>query len=170
MLDSDYGAPVKTTDLDLAHLRALLDAATPGPWRVSMSGYSVKSDDVDVPIVASVHHGAHATARDIERWLPNADLIAASRTVLPQLLARVEELERQAERFAWAVPANNTTRPAGCRCDLWPRGHCREGCPSGEVARLRALLGEACDIADNAQPKHAQIRARIAEIRREVER
>lgn len=88
----------------MAELRRLAEAATPGPWRVSMSGYSVKSQDADVPIVAAVHRGAHATADDIERWLPNADLIATARTAIPELLAEVDRLKRDAET-AWANEA-----------------------------------------------------------------
>lgn len=82
-----------TTTFSPAEALAISEAATPGPWRVSMSGYSVKSHDVDVPIVAAVHHGAQATAKDIERWLPNADFIAYARTALPAAARRVLELE-----------------------------------------------------------------------------
>ena len=81
--------------LSLSQLRVLCRQATPGPWRVSMSGYSVKSHDVDVPIVAAVHTGASARAIDIERWLPNADFIAAARTAVPSLLDRLEQAERE---------------------------------------------------------------------------
>lgn len=89
-----------TTTFSPAKALAISEAATPGPWRVSMSGYSVKSHDVDVPIVAAVYHGAQATAKDIERWLPNADFIAYARTALPAAARRVLELEGREDHQA----------------------------------------------------------------------
>ena len=41
------------TDEQLAELEALEKAATPGPWRVSMSGYSVKSYDAGLMQLSS---------------------------------------------------------------------------------------------------------------------
>lgn len=79
----------------------------------------------------------------IARWQADARFIAAARSALPAALDRVEELEREAQRYAWATPAANVTRPAGCRCDLWPRGYCREGCPSGDTTRDR--LASECE-------------------------
>ena len=74
--------------------------ATPGPWRVSMSGYSVKSQDDNMPIVATIAQGAAAKLADIQRWWPNADFIVHARTREPilargvvALTARVEALE-----------------------------------------------------------------------------
>lgn len=71
----------------LQELERLAQAATPGPWRHSMSGYSVKSNDPDVPIVAAVHGGPVATAKQVEQWIPNAEFIAAVRDALPALLS-----------------------------------------------------------------------------------
>jgi hypothetical protein len=82
------GAAVTKAERD--ELRALLAKATPGEWRVSMTGYSVKSDDAVVPIVAAVHGGAQATLFQIERWLPNADLIAAARNAIGGLLDQLD--------------------------------------------------------------------------------
>ncbi len=81
-------------------LREVDKAATSGPWRVSMSGYSVKSDDADMPIVAAVHGGAQARTVDVERWSPNADVIVGARNALPALLALVD-----------AVRGNHTKEP-----------------------------------------------------------
>jgi len=89
------------SDAEIARLAELESKATAGEWRVSMSGYSVKSNDVDVPIVASIPSGVNARPVDIERWLPNADLIAESRNALPRLL---DSLRRYKEALAIARP------------------------------------------------------------------
>ncbi len=48
---------------------------TPGPLRISLTGYSIKSDDPDNTIVAVVQGGSSATAETVKRWLPCADLL-----------------------------------------------------------------------------------------------
>lgn len=65
--------------------------ATPGPWRVSMSGFSVKSNDDDMPIVANNPWGVAMREKDAPRWLANAELIAAA----PDLLIEVSEARKQ---------------------------------------------------------------------------
>lgn len=79
--------------------------------------------------------------------------IAAMLNALPAALAEIRELRAQAARYAWATPAANVERPAGCRCDLWTRGHCRQGCPSEATERdtLRAQLATAIDERDHAR-------------------
>lgn len=62
--------------------------STPGPWRVSMSGYSVKSNDDDMPIIAQNPWGHAMREKDCPRWLANAEIIAAA----PSLLDEVDTL------------------------------------------------------------------------------
>ncbi len=103
--------------LDLAALRKLCEAATDGPWRISMSGYSVKSQDDNTPIVCAVPGGASARAKDVEAWLDNAIFIVTARSALPALIDRVEALEvalREALRFAKEIPTNT---------DAWQERH-----------------------------------------------
>lgn len=50
------------------------------------------------------------------------------------LRAEVDQLQ-----IALKLASASVERPSGCRCDLWPRGYCRQGCPS-ENAELKASL------------------------------
>jgi hypothetical protein len=80
------------TPARIAELRALCEAATAGPWRVSMTGYSVKSNDDDAPTIAIPHGVSVLTSKQIDRWLANAEFIAAARTALPDALDEIERL------------------------------------------------------------------------------
>jgi len=76
-------------NLDLAHLRSLCDAATPGPWRVELDGtghYCLRAPHQSVRTVARVFC-------DID-----AAFIAAARVAVPRLLDEVARL--RAERDA----------------------------------------------------------------------
>lgn len=77
--------------IDRKRLRELAVAATPGPWRVSMSGFSVKSTDADRPIICSVRGGPSARAKDVEAWLGIADYLATANPTT--VLALLDELE-----------------------------------------------------------------------------
>lgn len=186
------------TPAEIAELRRLCEAATPGGWQEGRAGICdvVHFDGDDVRGVAWVNGEA------------NRAFVIAARTALPAALDEVERLTRErdayrtdaenlhreggparrelrllkaehakatsdrdrlaaeAQRYAWATPAANVTRPDGCRCDLWPRGHCREGCPSGEVARLRALLREAVEIARDERWTSRPPEVRMAQLAR----
>lgn len=137
---------------DIKRLRALCEQATqPGPWTVNVNDIGKDGDGHCVVLDA---HGMWVA--DCGNAPADAAFIAAARSALPQLLDECESLRRERDRYAWATPAANVTRPAGCRCDLWPRGYCRDGCPSSDttrdrlsarVAELERLLGEALTIA-----------------------
>jgi hypothetical protein len=79
------------TPLDLPHARQLCDAATPGPWFVSLEHGRI-----------SVYH--ELTPRS-EEWVAGAKteaiaaFLAAARTLLPQCLDRIEELEAREAIF-----------------------------------------------------------------------
>lgn len=75
-------------------LRGKLALATERPLRVSMSGYSIKSYDPDVPIVAAVHGGAAASPRQLEAWINNSDLFVEAVNHLDALVDIAEAAER----------------------------------------------------------------------------
>lgn len=77
------------TDDELARLEALAQAATPGPWRVSMTGYSVKSNSDDMPIICAVPGAGMARAKEVNAWQDTAYFIAAARDSVPALVAEV---------------------------------------------------------------------------------
>lgn len=87
--------------LDLDKLEALDKAATPGPWRTSMSGYSIKSDDENLPIVACVHGGMDASDAQLETFQDNAALISAMRNALPALLQAARERDEAVRLLRW---------------------------------------------------------------------
>lgn len=68
-------------DLDLDALDALCAAATPGPWPVVTKGNTVRS------------HAIPGVCSGISPKTGNAAFIAAARTALPTLVARVRALE-----------------------------------------------------------------------------
>lgn len=104
--------------IDTKALRAIASAATSGDWRVSLSGYSVKSHDIDTPIVAAV------------RWLPNADHIAAFSP--SPAIALLDELE-QARDTAWRITTSSALRDENSKL-------------RAELAAVSAARDEACRI------------------------
>ena len=82
---------------DLAALTRIAEAATPGPWRLSGSGYSVKTDhEESLAIICAIHGGAQATQRQMEQWIVDSDYIAAfSPDVVLRLLRRMQAAEAE---------------------------------------------------------------------------
>jgi hypothetical protein len=142
---------VTITEEKLAELEALAAAATPGPWRVSMSGYSVKSYDADVPIVATPRGGAQATGKQLEHWHANSDLIAAARDAVPALVAEVRRLREVAADNSQAYVDLETERDQAAALAhelVAERDMHRRGCADalsqvdGLVAEREALRAE----------------------------
>lgn len=85
------------TPLDLEPIKEREVAATKGPWRLAMSGYSVKSTDDDMSIIAAIPGGAqtrfyHGDGAKGHQWIDNAEFIAAARQDIPSLIAEIEQL------------------------------------------------------------------------------
>jgi hypothetical protein len=100
----------RLSESEIDKLAKLDRDATPGPWRESMSGYSIKSNDADCPIVAAVHGVARATQKQVRLFLDNAALIAAARNALPRLIATARAAERLAEAGNKFKAANDEVR------------------------------------------------------------
>lgn len=84
--------PKKEIDLDA--LEQLAAQATPGPWEVDDCN-NIRIAPKGRPIVATIH--------DDEDYLPrmaDAQYIAAACNAVPELIARVRELERQRDWLA----------------------------------------------------------------------
>jgi hypothetical protein len=86
--------------IDLDEIEARANAATPGPWASrrnrDMRDYEVRAGCV-LAIVSEAASAKHATSvRECGR---NAAFIAAARTDVPALIARVRELEAECERM-----------------------------------------------------------------------
>ena len=69
-------------------LRALLTRCSPMPWRVSFSGYAVKS--IDASIVAQVHPAGMQSDAVFERWMDNSELIVEAVNRFSDLLKVAE--------------------------------------------------------------------------------
>ena len=82
-----------TTPLDLDHLQRLCDEATAGPWEPWSDMYSPQwvLGPGDYNFICSMGNNCDRTER-FSSYKNNAAFIAASRTALPQLIARVREL------------------------------------------------------------------------------
>jgi hypothetical protein len=108
-----------TTPFNLAAARDICERATAGPWREC--GCEILIGDHWWRPVSHLHyHNEH-----------NATFIASARTLLPQALDRISELEQACD--AHAATANE-------HCD-------RASALRQQVASLSAALEEACGIA-----------------------
>lgn len=93
------------TPSDLKRIAGLVDAATPGPWRVR----AWNDDGSEVEGVYAVNpdgsEGKRIICTDSNVYTSDADahLIAAAPEVIAELLADVEALQEQVERFRRVV-------------------------------------------------------------------
>lgn len=85
---------------DLEAIKARAEKATPPPWRISMSGYSVKSTDDAMPCVCAIPGGSMSrffhtgNAEKAEAWLDNAEFMVHAREDIPALIAEIERLRK----------------------------------------------------------------------------
>jgi hypothetical protein len=159
---------------------------TPGPWRVSMSGYSVKSHDIDSPIVTVVPTATQARLIDVERWLPNADGIVHMRNNLRAMAdqleaacAEVERLDRECnetardrdafgrdlEALREEVEASDQ-RMAAILDGTFATG---DGTAQREIERLRSQLSTALRERDEARGECERMRDVLREARYQLE-
>src|SRR5262245_13521553 len=93
---------------DRAKLRALVEAATPGPWHVAKDpgAHCFNCEEQLEPYPAMVAwQGASdvglALVLDDDREKANAELMAAARAAIPELLDEVERLTGHHKPFTW---------------------------------------------------------------------
>lgn len=136
------------TDDRKTELRALCDAATPGPWEWShlLNPNGLLSGDCEVIAILPEH------TCSLEMLEADAAFIAASRTAVPEILDEVERLQSRNARLVALVRRMEWQKPQ-CSCGGFnPRagwrgmereGFCRghkPGCPI--AAEIAALCGE----------------------------
>jgi hypothetical protein len=95
---------------DPAALRALLAAATPGPWTQRVSSTGEPLDRVD----AGEDHIACCDGGHYTRGVANAALAAAAVTALPGLLDERDALRAALEKLVAASPDDGQDRCAHC--------------------------------------------------------
>ena len=72
--------------------------ATPLPWRLSKSGYSVKAYiEGETKIVATVQLGPAAKATDVNTFVQDADYLSHACNAYPQLVAALKKVATDAE-------------------------------------------------------------------------
>lgn len=97
--------------VDIEKLRALLAAATPGPWKASIYYDDGQPSGVDV----ESESGSVCDVRGRQLATEDAAFIAASRDALPALLAEVERLRARKAEMCSCVRRYETP---GCdECD-----------------------------------------------------
>ena len=84
-------------DERLTELRALADAATSGPWKVSDTPLAPDFENAWV-VLEDGRDGLHA-GYDGQFSVADAAFIAASRTAIPELLDEVERLRAELEEW-----------------------------------------------------------------------
>lgn len=91
------------TDEELQKVRALCDGCSPGPWRISPSRTGVIGPSPECRWIASVNN--ITPVLDVE-------FIAASRALVPKLLAEIEMMRpvyAAAKRWGWWNGKNRET-------------------------------------------------------------
>lgn len=140
----------------LADIRARAENATPGPWgwphTNALAGNFADGFDSEWTLIAAIHDAGPVSPAD-------AAFVAASRTDIPDLLARVGELERDLWRQIAA--RNHLARTASVAGDLWNElerlGHdAQSGC--GERGCT------ACWWAGEYERVNAEVVARLREL------
>lgn len=141
-------------DAVIQEAQELLSKITPGEWRVSMTGYSVKSNDDDMPIVASNPHGAAMREKDAPAWLVNADFIAAAPRLVRDLLAALtrllaEQAQVKQERDALKAELESWKTCVNCHEPLSAPGICDKAVTEREKG-LESMYEQAIAMRDEA--------------------
>lgn len=113
------------TDLDLDRLRALADAATPGPWVDYNERADLAADIRPMWVVGQMDESGVNWIRDIadvggdDQDAADAAFIAAARTAVPALTARAEAAEAEVERLRAEVDRCDGCGSTLSRCLRW---------------------------------------------------
>ena len=174
------------TDEQLQAIAALCDAATPGPWERSSSGFTVRHAGGSVATMG---------AKEDAQAKADAAFIANARQAVPELLAFVADLRRQLAEVQAEIAAvprpeigelcdlidNSTTAisldcPAGWAVREWLETYDAADCRQerdaaiADAAELRRQLTEERMRANAAEFAVAQLSAEAADLRRQVDR
>lgn len=120
---TDHLAPA---DVGAARAEAALEGVTPGPWHAEAS-----DDPYDNPVMGPSTWLAACPDCGVRGGFDAADarFIAASRELVPELLAEVKRLSKLTEAMAGQL-------------DLWMRGHPMTGARQSDVAALITYVRE----------------------------
>ena len=91
------------TQQELDALKALADAATPGPWEVEHhSGILVDGVPSTCAVLTSQEYDMASFGDDLQGYF-DAAFIAAARAAVPALIAEVERLREELDDYADAI-------------------------------------------------------------------
>ena len=91
------------TQAELDALKALADAATPGPWEVEQHSGILCNGTPSTCAVLSSSECDMASFGDSEQALADAAFVAAARAAVPALIAEVERLREELDDYADAI-------------------------------------------------------------------
>jgi hypothetical protein len=126
---------------ELKRLRALCDAATPGPWEADLDVFDAEEGivaciidrpistiikiETELRIAAADPWTAEDSQRRDDTWklaragqeIKDAQLVAAARNALPRLLDEIERMQAVVEAAkAWRSAGGNPCGEPGCGC------------------------------------------------------
>jgi len=131
--------------MNTKELRELCEMATEGPWVVCQHLKSIEDDaacpcgyrgaiwgpehDVAMSVAQPGHDGEPEGQENLgpsryprDKEIANAQFIAASRTAIPALLDRIEEMERVLKFYADATKYNGEVHDKGMRWPMYEDG------------------------------------------------
>jgi hypothetical protein len=133
--------------LDLAAAKALCDRATPGPWKAAngKGAASVTSNEARCAIYINVR--TCEVDECVARWQADARFIAAARTLVPELIHRVEKLQAEVAMLSDAERANRLLHESHLYAEAAQRENEKL---RDEIARMRPIVKAARELC--AQP------------------
>ena len=134
---------MKLNDQQLAELKALADAATPGPW---WSGECVPADGHALAWLGNMFVDCNGGQKNYAEPSHDAEFIAASREAIPALIADLEEAQRTVVALAPDALREADERKsiaAGLEAVWRGRMQDAEAAHQAELADVRKQLAEA---------------------------
>lgn len=161
------------TDEQIAEALKLCDAATPGPWHPSVW---IETDGNEWRATGPGHeenahdYGSEPGCPDEQAAQRDAAFIAAARTLLPAALRELKAAREQIATDTSSDAFDTLSFERDVAVQACDAAQAERDAIRAEVARLRALLGEACDIGDRAinEVTHPTSRRELARIRAEA--
>jgi len=159
--------PAPAVDVSTEAVMRLLDGVTPGPWEEDRSDAALGYADIYENSGRKSFHICSVTGIPNREHIRNANFIAASRDLVPAVLADRDRLADEVARLRRNDRSlhNMIEKMLTEGANQMARAEAAEA----EVARLREALRQI-DIGQSAEPDHWKFRVRAREIARAARR